>query len=292
MHLTWLAANGDMLVIADPSQAAPEPMFRYLSSEGFGGTDNEIQTRRGAYQDGTTLQTVRLSPRTLMVRFLLLAPDRAGVEQKRRRIAAAFNPRYAPGTLVWTQEDGTQYALRCVALSGSPSFTPGRQAQGRVWQEVVVDLQAPDPCWFDATATTLPLVGLTGGLAFPASFPASFAAMGSTMIVVNEGDIAAPIRIQIPGPCLNPVVENLSTGEQIALTLDVLEGQTILIDTAYGNLLCRLQAANGTQTNAMQHLTSDSTFWQLLPGENIVTFSTPSGSVVVAIEYASRYTGV
>ena len=126
MHLTWHAANGDTLVIADPSQVVPEPMFRYLSSDGFGGTDNEIQTRRGAYQDGTTLQTVRLSPRTLMIRFLILAPDRAGVEQKRRRIAAAFNPRNGAGTLVWTQEDGSQYALRCVALSGSPSFTPGR----------------------------------------------------------------------------------------------------------------------------------------------------------------------
>ena len=292
MHLTWFAANGDTLVIADPSRALPEPPFRYLSSEGFGGTDNEIQTRRGAYQDGTTLQTVRLSPRTLMVRFLLLAADRAGVEQKRRRIAAAFNPRNGLGTLVWTQEDGAQYALRCVALSGSPTFLAGCSSQGRSWQEVVVDLQAPDPCWFDAAATTLPLAGLTGGLAFPASFPASFAAMGSTMVVVNKGDIAAPVRIQIPGPCLNPVVENLTTGEKIGLQMEVDEGETILIDTAYGNLLCRLQAANGTQTNAMQYLSSDSTFWQLQPGENIVTFSAPGGSAEVAIEYASRYTGV
>jgi len=292
MHLAWFAANGDTLVIADPSRALPEPPFRYLSSEGFGGTDNEIQTRRGAYQDGTTLQTVRLSPRTLMVRFLLLAADRAGVEQKRRRIAAAFNPRNGLGTLVWTQEDGAQYALRCVALSGSPTFLAGCSSQGRSWQEVVVDLQAPDPCWFDAAATTLPLAGLTGGLAFPASFPASFAAMGSTMVVVNKGDIAAPVRIQIPGPCLNPVVENLTTGEKIGLQMEVDEGETILIDTAYGNLLCRLQAANGTQTNAMQYLSSDSTFWQLQPGENIVTFSAPGGSAEVAIEYASRYTGV
>ena len=169
MHLTWHAANGDTLVIADPSQALPEPPFRYLTSEGFGGTDNEIQTRRGAYQDGTTLQTVRLSPRTLMIRFLALAADRGGVEQKRRRIAAAFNPRNGAGTLVWTQEDGTQYALRCVALSGSPSFTPGRQAQGRVWQEVIVDLQAPDPCWFDAEATAVPLAGLTITATVPAA---------------------------------------------------------------------------------------------------------------------------
>ena len=292
MHLTWHAANGDTLVIADPSQALPEPPFRYLTSEGFGGTDNEIQTRRGAYQDGVTLQTVRLSPRSLMIRFLALAADRGGVEQKRRRIAAAFNPRYGPGTLVWTQEDGTQYALRCVALSGSPTYLAGRTSQGRSWQEVIVDLQAPDPCWFDAEATTLPLAGLTGGATFPISFPCIFAVQGSTRVIINEGDIAAPVRIQIPGPCLNPVVENLSTGEKIALALEVEAGQSVLIDTAYGNLLCRLVASNGTQTNAMQYLTPESTFWQLQPGENIVTFSTPSGSVVVSIEYASRYTGV
>ena len=88
------------------------------------------------------------------------------------------------------------------------------------------------------------------------------------------------------------MVENLSTGEKIGLQMVVDAGKTVLIDTAYGNLLCRLVASNGTQTNAMQYLTAESTFWRLQPGVNIVTFSAPSGSVEVTIEYASRYTGV
>ena len=46
------------------------------------------------------------------------------------------------------------------------------------------------------------------------------------------------------------------------------------------------------EANAMQYLTAESTFWQLEPGENIVTFSAPGGSATVTIEYASRYTGV
>ena len=74
--------------------------------------------------------------------------------------------------------------------------------------------------------------------------------------------------------------------------MEVDEGETNLIDITYGNLFCWLQASDGIQTNAMQYLSSDSTFWQLVLGENIVTFSTPSGSVEVANEYASRYTGV
>ena len=58
------------------------------------------------------------------------------------------------------------------------------------------------------------------------------------------------------------------------------------------NLNVYSPAPSSTQTNAMQYLSSDSTFWQLVPGENIVTFSTSSGSVEVANEYVSRYTGV
>ncbi len=292
MILTWQAANGDVLVIADPCTAYPVPTLRYLTSEGFGGTDNEIQTRQGAYQDGVTLQRVRLSPRTLMIRFLALADNRTAIEQKRRRIAAAFNPRYGPGTLIWTQEDGTQYALRCVALGGSPTFLAGRQSQGETWQEVIVDLQAPDPCWYDAEATERTLAGLTGGLAFPAFFPAHFATQGSTMTITNEGDIDAPIQITIPGPCTNPVIENLTTDEEIALEMEIEGGESIIIDTTYGNLLCRKQAANGTQTNAMQYLSATSTFWQLQPGENVITYSATSGSAAVTLEYASRYTGV
>lgn len=291
MILTWEAANGDELVIADPCTAYPVPTLRYLTSAGFGGTDNEVQTQRGAYQDGVTLQRVRLSPRELMIRFLALAENRTALEQKRRRIAAAFNPRYGPGRLIWTQEDGTQYALWCVALSGSPSFLAG-SSQGDTWQEVVVDLQAPDPCWTDANALSQTLAGLTGGLAFPAYFPAHFAAQGSTMSVTNTGDIDAPVALTIPGPCTNPVVENLTTGEQIALTMTVESGESVIINTAYGDLICRLQAADGSQTNAMQYLSAASTFWQLQPGENVITYSATSGSAAVTLEYASRYTGV
>ena len=118
------------------------------------------------------------------------------------------------------------------------------------------------------------------------------AAMGSTMVVVNEAGTGPPRSGSRSRPVLKPSRGEPDDGEQIALTLEVDAGKTILIDTAYGNLLCWLQASDGTQTNAMQYLSSDSTFWQLVPGENIVTFSTPSGSVEVAIEYASRYTGV
>lgn len=291
MRLRWISPAGVEIPIETPSAQTPEPGYLYMTGSGFGGPDNEMSLARGAYQDGQTLQSVYLSPRRLSVSFVILAASVSAVQARRRAVAAAFNPRAGLGTLVWTQEDGTEYALRCLAASGSPSFPAGGRS-GPTWQEVLVDLVAPDPCWYAYGGEELHLAGLTGGATFPISFPASFATQGATVVVRNEGDIAAPVQITVSGPIVNPVVENLTTGKRIALSLVVAAGEQVAIDTTYGSLYCRLIAANGTQTNAMAHLSDDSEFWQVVPGENILTYSATSGSAEVVVRFASRYTGV
>ncbi len=115
---------------------------------------------------------------------------------------------------------------------------------------------------------------------------------GSTLEIMNTGDIASPIHVEIPGPCTNPNLENLSTNEIISLTLAVADGETVVIDTTYSALYCRIRSPSGTESNAMQYLTDDSTFWQIIPGINIVTYTAASGSGTVTIKCPSRYTGI
>lgn len=293
MYLEWTGHNGDTLVIADPSITVHTPQFQYITSDGLGGGPGyNIQTSRGAYQDGSAVQDVRLTPRNLMIKFLITSTDRVGVETKRKKIASAFNTRYGSGTLIWTQEDGSRYGLRCRTQSDSPQFLSGRRSQGRVWQIVVVDLIAPDPCWYDADAEVRSLSSNTGGVSFPVSFPASFGVAGSTLGIINSGDISSPIQVEIPGPCTNPNLENLTTGEILSLTLVVEDGETVVIDTTYGALYCRVRSSSGIESNAMQYLTSESTFWQIIPGENIVTYTSASGSGIVTIKSPSRYSGI
>jgi hypothetical protein len=146
--------------------------------------------------------------------------------------------------------------------------------------------------WYVANGDTLTISGLTGGATSPILFPCTFVVQGSTRVIINEGVKPPPSESRSPGPALTRWARTRSTGEKIGLQMEVDEGETNFIDIMYGNLFCWLQVSDGIQTNAMQYLSSDSTFWQLVPGENIVTFSTTSGSVEVANEYASRYTGV
>lgn len=261
-----------------------------MTHSGFGGSESEISLSRGAYQDGQTLQSKYLSSRRLSITFVILANTATTLQSRRRAVAKAFNSS-TPGVLVWTQADGSEYALNCITDSGSPSYPQGSQA-GETWQTVILDMIAPDPCWYSFPEDELHLAGLTGGATFPITFPATFATMGATAAVWNHGGKPAPVQISIYGPILNPVVTNMTTSQKIALTLDVADGESVEINTTYGALSCYHVATNGTRTNAMAYLSADSVFWTLDPGENILTYTATSGSAEVVVNYVSRYSGV
>lgn len=289
MKLRWISAEETEIIIETPSADSLNPQYIYQTHSGFGGADSEISSQRGAYQDGEILKSVYLTARRLSIQFYIIADSLRNIQVRRRLISRIFNSRAGLGTLIWTQEDGTEYAISCIADSGSPSFTSDWSDK---WQHVIVDFVAPDPCWYAYPTTEMHLAGLSGGAVFPAEFPIEFATQGATRVVENLGGIPAPIRISIAGPITNPVLENLTTGQKLELTLDVASGESVEIDTTYGALYCRHIATDGTQTNAMPYLSDDSEFWQIEPGENVITYSATSGSAEVMITFASRYTGV
>lgn len=290
MKLRWVAPTGEILYILTPSAETPNVAYLYLTHDGFGGSESEISLGRGAYQDGQTLQSKYLTSRRLSVTFAILTGSAEVVQARRRTVVKAFSSKMT-GTLIWTQADGSEYAIKCISDSGSPSFPQGYNC-GEIWQVVILDLVAPDPCWYSYPIDEIHLAGLTGGATFPIEFPASFATMGSTRAIENLGGVPAPVQITISGPIENPVLENLTTGKSLSLTLEVLEEESVEIDTTYGALSCYHVATNGTRTNAMAYLSSDSEFWQLEPGENIITYSATSGSAEVVVNYTSRYSGV
>ncbi|WP_343241202.1 phage distal tail protein [Methanoculleus sp. UBA45] len=286
MHLQWHAVNGAILDIREPDQEIPDPPYVYLTSSGFGGGGCDVQTVTAPYQHGSTFLAALLVPRSLSLTFMIRAQDTEDLYARRRAITRAFSPAAGEGRLVWIQGERS-FSLRCVVGSASPAFPQGRQSAGPTWQTVTVDLTASDPCWFE-DALEQHLQGLAGGLAFPVAFPAHFAFVSPTVTIDNPGDVESPVTIRVTGPALNPVITNATTGESIGLTVDLAPGEWVEIRTAFGAASCRLHDGS----SAMGAVQPGSTFWQLQPGENIVTLSTPSGSVVVSIEYASRYTGV
>lgn len=111
--------------------------------------------------------------------------------------------------------------------------------------------------------------------------------MGSILpsnIAVNSGQVAAPVVIKIVGACVNPRIDNESTGEFIKFkNLTMVATDTLEIDTTFGQKKVLL---NGQ--NVFNKLDFSSTFFNLKIGENLIEFTDDTGSTTATIHFIYR----
>lgn len=135
---------------------------------------------------------------------------------------------------------------------------------------LVARLAATDPRVYanaeTSASTSLPSAG--GGLNFDAVADFTFGAVstGGTITAENAGTFGTPVTFRIDGPATDPRVENLTTGESLGLDVTVADGDYLVIDTAARTVLL-----NGTASR-YSSLVSGSSFFDLEPGENELTF--------------------
>jgi phage-related protein len=113
-------------------------------------------------------------------------------------------------------------------------------------------------------------VGLpqAGGSSFPWTFPLSFGGGGGgSTTLTNNGTTTAYPTITLTGPVISPVITNSTTGQKIQLSLTLLTGDTLVIDTRARTI------TQGGATNKIGAFVTGSTFWGLAPGENLITYS-------------------
>lgn len=101
------------------------------------------------------------------------------------------------------------------------------------------------------------------------------------------------------GGSLNPVIINQSTGEFIKLAKQVNEGDKLYINTDPEHLEVSLIVTDPVtnlkvKQNAYGYITSDSTLFKLISGENRLTFESDddNNAVKLTIAFYKRYLGV
>lgn len=133
---------------------------------------------------------------------------------------------------------------------------------------------APYPFFYDPVVQSDTFALSTpGGITFPLTFPITFAptTIDITHAVSNDGEVATWPVITIYGPGDDPLIENLTSGTKMQLTndggIDLDVNDYIAIDMDAATILFHDNSA-GTDTYIPQKRTTDSVFWQLLPGDN------------------------
>jgi len=207
------------------------------------------------------------------------------IEAARRSITDICNPLNGIIQMTVNLNNGSVYH-RDITFVAAPSFPIGLENRNRDWQKVQLMFSANNPFWYAETEIVESFQGVTPLFTFPFTMqpvvdPVIFGQVIPSNIAINEGQVEAPVVIQIQGSCINPAITNETTGDFIAFKdLTMNENQTLIIDTTFGQKRVELDGVN-----VFHKLDFNSTFFNLVIGENLIDFSDDTGNPDAAIHF-------
>jgi len=286
-------ASGIIIPFEITASGGPYQLVRG-SLQGFGGAKTTHMHSQTPFQNGSTFYTSRYNDRELSFKFRVFADSFDDAQQKKREIADVFSAAHGLGTMrIFADvEDTVFFDIECVP-SGTETMFEVVKAHDDTMFEATVELVAFSPFFYDPTLYQVEFSAFAGGFRLPFTYPFTLGVTGSGL-VQNDGSSPTPAVITISGPFTNPVLTNERTGETISVKYTLSAGEKLIINTDPQNTAVVFVDAGGTRYAAFNAVTSDSAFWQLLPGENIIHYADSGviGNVPIRIEWYDRYAGV
>lgn len=217
-----------------------------------------------------------------IIRTAFLQPEEIAGE--RRNITNICNPLNGTIKMTITLNDGSIYN-RDITFTSAPIFPIGLENRNKDWQKVQLLYSANNPFWYAETEIVETFQGVEPLFNFPFTMsttdPVIFGNVIPSNIATNEGQVDAPVVIEIRGACVNPRIDNETTGEFIAFkNLTMVANDVLVIDTTFGQKKVEL---NGV--NVFNKLDFASTFFNLKIGENAIDFSDETGSTETTIHF-------
>lgn len=257
--------------------------------EGIGEVQSSTQSQGAPYADGETYVDSKLAPRFIDLEGSIMKVDFKEIREYRRIITRICNPKLGLG-LITFELDGETYQIR-----GVPNAVPTFPERGRdPWQSFTIEWFCPNPYWRSPNETTKPLVAYTGNFKLPTKFPFKLGKSGSKTTLYNNGDVPAPVRIEIHGPTTNPQIINRTTGEYIKINRTIAEGEVMHINTESGRQRIIVIDENGNESSAFGYLDHKSDLFYLELGENIIEHVADAGNrhAKVIVRWDDMFVGV
>ncbi len=261
------------------------PYF-YVDLEGKDGLNVNISKTKSPGQDGSTIDNVNLDDRPLRLLGSIKGNTKEEIARYRARLLQAFNPK-VKGWLQYEYGD-IKRRIRC-QIEKAPVFS--KQNKSFRYQDFLIDLIAPNSFWMDEYETSQEIITWIGGMSFPLRLPTKFSIAGPKIInVINDGDVEAPIKLEIYGPATNPKIILRETGEFLRIKRVLTSDDVVTITTEFGNKRVEL---NGENAFNILDLPA-SKFFTLDVGDNVIELTTEdvNNNANVKISYRNRYIGV
>ena len=238
--------------------------FLITTVDGLGSPQNEIYTQKSPYQDGVTVTGSSLESRNIVIEGKIIDSNRANRQIYRNTLLSVLNPKLS-GKLI--MDLGNEQRQIDCKVEQAPYFA---SESGQNHQDFSISLIAPNPFWQDIEDSKTDISTETGNFEFPLEIPAEGLELSIRTIsfitnIYNQGDVDTPIKVKLKavGTVINPIIENLDTGEFIRVKRTLAEGDTLEINTAFGNKRVEIIKPDGSRENVFHYIDYKSTFFSL-----------------------------
>ena len=295
MKLTYVNPVGNSIEFSSASET-----YRLLiGMRGFHENPEPLhQITQAPFQNGASRSLTLYEPREIAFNVIVMGPDYEALEQNAQYLGLTMNPLLGPGTLIYTRQDGAEYALTCIGIGKCPG-DPAEECPTSY--KTTIRMIAYDPFWY-SYPTIRTDFGAGTPLVYPYAYDYAYPSNSPTGTITNSGNVAAPVTIIITGAIVNPTITRTYTdkygvahSEALAFTLTMAAGEVLTITTGPGNPTITLLHDTGLyDTNAWQYVNADPKFWQLQPGSNLITLTDVSidAATTMTVYHASCYTAV
>lgn len=261
--------------------------------EGLGDVDAENQSIKSPFQDGDSHVDTLLKPRYITIE-LRITSDARDLTALRRRLSSVLNPKLGLGKLSLITNNG-EYEVPAVS-ERVPYYPDGRTNRKQWFQKAMISLKCPNPYWRSPNQESRPLKSYVGKFKLPMTFPFELGTSGSRTTLYNDGDVPAPVTVEIHGPTTNPQLFNRTTGEHIRINRTIADDEILHVNTQSGRQRVEIER-NGELNNAFGYLDHDSSALSdfcLELGENEIEHVADAGNrhAQVIVRWQDQFVGV
>ncbi|MDD3410638.1 MAG: phage tail family protein [Eubacteriales bacterium] len=287
--ITYINLMNESLVF----QGAPYVLCKV---SGLGMPDVDMETIRGAYQQGETVAAFRRGARHIDLTVHLMGSSRAELYALRTRALRILSPDRAVdgesrAVLIYENDSG-RWQTGAIPENG---LDAGSRVQN-VQPNLKLSFRCESPYWYTPLESRAVIGETVSGLTLPFTLPISLGRGNYSEIVRNDGDVACPVEMWIEGRGEAPSLLNRRTGKRLTLMRPLTTGCTLHLCTDPARLRAVITDSDGVETSAFGLLSVDTPLadFTLLPGLNELVYLQGGSTAhsVIHVAWRAAFEGV
>lgn len=241
------------------------PRYTIADVDGLYPPDGVINTTKVSNMDGSVYNSSYVNDRTITITLAINSP----AEENRIMLYRYFKTKY-PVRLYYKNGVRDVYIDGYVSKCSIEYFEKKQTAQ--------IEISCPMSLFRSVNDRMIVFSTTESSFVFPFSIeesgiPFSTLKLGEQKSIINNGDIETGVIIKLNalGTVLNPKIYNVDNAGHMILNVEMQSGDEITINTRKKEKSIIL-LSNGIKSNIIGKLEAGSTWFSLIPGDNLFTY--------------------